>query len=624
MKQGGLNTVTTYIPWNLHQPTPSTFDFQGILDLENFIKLADQAGLLVIIRPPPYICNEWEFGGFPAWIMKNNEARLGLRTSQPEYLRYVDAFFAVLSPKLKPYIYANGGPIVAMQVENEYGSFGSDKEYLHHLHQLMLNAGLNVVFFSSNGPSPLMLGNGATDDVLRTVNFGYNGDVPSSLKILRQFQPTGPLFVTELWLGWFDNWGTPHQTRDATTCANTLDAILASGASVNIFMFVGGTNFGFMNGADGDPNSEDPFNRYFAITTSYDYDAPINESGSLTEKYFKLKNVISKYAQVDIPTEQCEENSGKFLDVSERDIPISSQISLWEALGKIGQRYSGPRPLTLEEMDQSYGFVLYRHMISMTGIPLSTFKLNFQELHDRALIFVDRKLVGISERFSNKTVEITLSSDMNGNFIEILAENMGRINYGDYIVNEWKGISQGIRLDYQFLSSWDSWSLPMDFPEISNLNFSTWNPGVAVPAFFKLNFQVEKANDVFIRLPGWMKGIVWVNGFNLGRYWNIGPQLALYCPGPILRPGVNEIIVFEMEKSGSTVQLLPYAVYGMDDTPMVFASEEKEPFYRSPIFIAVMITVAIVFIVSIATYLGILIKKRAQKHRYVMVPIVLE
>jgi len=610
MKSAGLNTVTTYVPWNLHQPTLDSFDFEGMLDLEHFIDLADQAGLLVIIRPPPYICAEWEFGGFPAWLLKDEEARSGLRSSQPKFLSYVDKFFEVLNPKLRPHTYANGGPIVAMQVENEYGSFGSDQVYLHHLHQTMLNGGLNVTFFSSNGADPLMLNGGATDDVLRTVNFGYNGDVEANLKALRLFQPTGPLFVTELWLGWFDNWGSPHQTRDAATCAKTLDAILASDASVNIYMFVGGTNFGFTNGADGNPNSADAFGTFVPITTSYDYDAPVNESGELTEKYFMLKNVISKYSE--IPQDCIDQAAIKGQRNLEMDVPIDFQVEMWNSLPQIGSHFSDFKPLTLEAMDQSYGFALYRHTLSLKGISLQSFQLNLQDLHDRAMIYLDGHLAGILERFSNRTVSLDLSSDFDGKYLDILVENMGRINYGDYIFEDFKGISRGVRLDYQFLSGWQSWSLPMEFSQVDSLNFTRRTSQDSLPAFFKSNFDVTTPTNTYLRLEGWMKGVVWINGFNLGRYWNVGPQLTLFVPAPVLKQGVNEILIFELERSAPSISFVSYAMFGEDDATFEVEDATERPFYLRPIFLAVSISIGIAVLLCTVVYAVILIKRRRQ------------
>jgi len=375
----------------------------------------------------------------------------------------------------------------------------------------------------------LMLEGGAIPSIFKTVNFGVGDNVYNQFTSLRKFQPTGPLMCTEYWDGWFDHWGETHHTTPVNETVEGVDQILAFSASVNMYMYHGGTNFGFMNGAN-------IGSVYEPTVTSYDYDAPLNESGDPTPKFFAMKAVISKY--IDVP----EENPVVSPKGDYGSVTMTQIAPLFDNLDNIGTMYQKPSPMTMEMLDQDYGFILYR--TTLFG-PLSDRGVNLQDLHDRALIYQDGEFQGILER-ANSSETVTLQTINNGDILDVLIENMGRVNFGNYLV-DYKGVTQGIRLDYQFLFNWTIYTLPMN--DLTNLDFETLEKDPTFPAFFRTTFTIstETILDTFVQLPGWTKGVVWVNGINLGRYWEIGPQYYLYLPAPFLQQGSNEIIVLELE-----------------------------------------------------------------------------
>jgi beta-galactosidase len=520
LKACGFNAVETYVAWNIHEPKPDQFNFQGIADLEKFIKTAVDLGLFVIIRPGPYICSEWEFGGLTSWLLADPALRL--RCDYEPYLKRVDRFFDVLIPKLVPYLCTNGGPIIAMQVENEYGSYGNDKKYLEYLKEGLLRRGVDVLLFTSDGPSDEMLQGGTLPGLLKTVNFGTKPQ--EAFAKLGEYQADKPLMCMEYWNGWFDHWGEEHGTRDGQDVADVLEQMLAQGASVNFYMFHGGTNFGFYNGAN-------YYERYTPTVTSYDYDAPLSESGDLTDKYFKVRDVLAKYVKVDetlLPEPISKKAYGK--------LELTSRASLFDSLDLISRPVESAYPEPMENLGQDYGFILYRNQI--TG-PRQENKLFIQDLHDRAWVYQDGELKGILMR---DEAELTLTVPKGGSQLDILVENMGRINYGPYMLDR-KGITEGVRLGQQFLFDWIIYPLPLE--NLSNLKWG--QPVRTTPAFFRGSFQIDECQDTFLSLPGWSKGVVFINGFNLGRYWEIGPAKTLYVPAPILHEGENELVVFELE-----------------------------------------------------------------------------
>lgn len=523
----GLNTVETYVAWNLHEPRPGEFHFEDNLDLVAYMRCAASHGLQVIVRPGPYICAEWDLGGLPAWLLKDPGMRL--RCCHPPYLHAVDRFFDVLMTQLTPLQITRGGPILAMQVENEYGSYGNDSAYLRYLENGLRARGADVLLFTSDGPTDEMLQAGTLPHLLKTVNFGSHPG--EAFAKLREYQPTGPLVCMEFWNGWFDHWGEDHHVREPGDAAATLDEILAAGASVNFYMFHGGTNFGFLNGAN-------QFNgEYQPTTTSYDYDAPLNEAGDPTPKYYRYREILGKYVELpDLPLPEVAPKQAL------GPIHAREAVTLFSALDMLAQPHAVAAPEPMEFFDQSYGFILYRTTLSG---PRDEASLTLCGLHDRALVFANGSLLGTLER-AVPDPSLPLSVPAEGLTLDILVENMGRINYGPDLLDR-KGITAGVLLGQQYLYNWTAYPLPLD--KINHLPFQA-QAAITGPAFYRASFEISDQRDTFLALPGWTRGVCWVNGFNLGRYWRRGPQQTLYVPGSLLKAGENELILFELHEAG--------------------------------------------------------------------------
>lgn len=521
LKACGFNTVETYVAWNIHEPKPGQFNFEGIADIASFIETAGELGLHVIVRPGPYICAEWELGGLPSWLLADTNIRL--RCYNKPFLDRVDRFYDVLFEKLTPLLSTKGGPIIAVQVENEYGSYGNDKRYLQYLKDGLIKRGVDVLLFTSDGPTDLMLEGGTLPGVLKTANFGSKPE--EAFKKLLEHQPDSPLMCMEFWNGWFDHWQVPHHTRDAEDVAEVFEKMLSLGASVNFYMFHGGTNFGFYNGANHS-------GKYAATVTSYDYDCLLSEAGDFTEKYHKVKSVVSKYKEIE------EISIPPIPKKAYGKVQLTEQAKLFDSLGKLSSLIESATPEPMEYLGQDYGYILYTTKV--TGVK-KTAEIKIRDIHDRGLVFVNSEYAGVIERWGESDL-IKVELPEGESQIDILVENMGRVNYGPFIW-DLKGIVHGVVLDYQHLFGWNTRCLPMD--NLSSLEFSPAVP-CEKPSFYRGTFEAAETADTFINMEGWTKGIVFVNGFNLGRYWNAGPQKSLYVPGPLLKKGTNEIIVFEL------------------------------------------------------------------------------
>ncbi|MFB9750559.1 beta-galactosidase [Paenibacillus hodogayensis] len=529
LKACGFNTVETYVAWNVHEPKPGQFCFEGMADIEQFLRLADELGLYAIVRPSPYICAEWEFGGLPAWLLA--DSNMQLRCFHEPFLDCVEAYYDVLLPKLVPFLSVNGGPIIAVQIENEYGSYGNDKRYLDFLRQSLLKRGIDALLFTSDGPLDAMLQGGTLPGVLATVNFGSR-PVEAFAK-LREYQADEPVVCMEFWNGWFDHWGEHHHTRSADQVTAVLEEMLRQDGSVNFYMFHGGTNFGFWNGA----NCPEP-DQYQPTITSYDYDVLLTEAGDPTDKFYAVREVLSRY--VELPALQLPDPVEKR---AYGPIPMTAGAGLFASLDALSEPVESVYPLPMEKLGQNYGFILYETRISG---PRPAHELNLQDVHDRAHIFVDGLFLGVIERW-NRDAKISFEVPKEGVKLSILVENMGRINYGTYMKDP-KGITEGVRFGYQYLYDWTIRPLPLD--DLSGLAWSGIETG-PTPAFYKGKLHTEQIADTYLYLEGWTKGVVWVNGFNLGRYWSRGPQKSLYVPAPLLRQGENEIVVFELDGTES-------------------------------------------------------------------------
>jgi beta-galactosidase len=522
----GLNTVETYVPWNLHQPHPGELRLDGLLDLPRFLDLAAAEGLHVLFRPGPYVCGEWEGGGLPAWLLA--EPGMRLRSTHAGYLAAVDGWFDALLPHVLPYQGTRGGPVLMVQVENEMGAYGRDPEYLRYLADGLRERGVDVPLFTSDQPADLEAG--GLDGVLRTANFGSRPE--EGFAELRRQQPSGPLMCTEFWIGWFDRWGGVHAERGAEDAAHTLDRMLAADASVNFYMFHGGTNFGFTNGANDKGH-------YRATITSYDYGSPLDEAGDPTPAYHEFRRVIAKYAPV--PDEPVPGPGPK---LALPGIRCTATAPLLDNAARLGNpARSSARPLTMEELGQSFGFVLYDTVLPSAGPAL----LCVEDVRDRAQFFVDGQPVGVLSREDHEHA-IAFQVPREGARLSVLVENQGRVNYGQGI-HDRKGLLGEITLNGVPLQGWTNQPLPLD--DLSGLEFDTAEAPQAGPAFHRAVFEVAEPADTFLALPGWTKGNAWINGFPLGRYWSRGPQQTLYVPGPVLRPGRNELVVLELHATAT-------------------------------------------------------------------------
>lgn len=527
LKAMGCNTVETYIPWNLHEPVRGEYCFEGILDVERFIRLAEQLGLYVIIRPSPYICAEWEFGGLPAWLLKEDGMRL--RISYPPFLQAVEEYYKVLLPKLTPWQITQGGPVILMQVENEYGYFANDVGYLENIRRMMVENGVEVPFVTSDGPFEESLNGGMLEGVLPTGNFGSRTE--ERFATLEKYTGGGPLMCTEFWVGWFDHWGNGgHMRGNLEESVRDLDKMLELG-HVNIYMFEGGTNFGFMNGS----------NYYEALTpdvTSYDYDGVLTEDGQITEKYRRYQEVIGKYVtlpEVKLTTDICRKSYGT--------LKVREKVSLSAALKDISKPVTGIYPQSMERLGQNYGYILYRTTLH-TEERLE--KIRLWGANDRGNILVDDKLLLTlydRELLEEHPLETELPGDRKAQ-MDILMENMGRVNFGPRMEQQRKGIDQCVQINGHMHNHWEMYPLPLD--NVEQIDF-TGDYRERTPAFYRFTFTAEEMGDTFLDFTGWGKGCAFLNGFHLGRFWEIGPQRRLYIPAPLLKKGENEIILFETD-----------------------------------------------------------------------------
>ncbi|WP_406121652.1 beta-galactosidase [Streptomyces canus] len=525
----GLNTIETYLPWNLHEPEPGALVLEGFLDLPRWLRLAQEEGLHVLLRPGPFICAEWDDGGLPAWLLADPDIRL--RSSDPRFTAAFDGYLDRLLPALRPFMAAQGGPVIAVQVENEYGAYGDDTAYLKHVQQALRDRGVEELLYTCDQANAEHLAAGTLPGTLATVTFGSR--VEENLAALRAHQPQGPLMCSEFWIGWFDHWGGPHHVRPAADAAADLDRLLAAGASVNIYMFHGGTNFGFTNGANHK-------HAYEPTVTSYDYDAPLTESGDPGPKYHAFREVIARHtATPDEPTP----SPAPKLPLT--DVDLDHRAPLLPYVRGLSATNT-EAPVTMNELGVHTGYVLYRTTLPGSGDGLLHFTGG---VGDRAQVFVDGASVGVLERERHdETLSVRVPHA--GAVLEVLVENMGGVNYGPRIGAP-KGLLGPVSFQGAELRGWECRAVPLD-----NLAAVPFGPSGAttdaVPAFHRGTFEVDAPADTFLALPGWTKGQAWVNGFHLGRYWNRGPQHTLYVPAPVLRPGTNELVLLELHATTGT------------------------------------------------------------------------
>jgi len=561
MRAAGLNTLETYIEWASHEPEPGVYNFDGNLDIDAYFELARTFNLTVILRPGPFIDAERDMGGLPYWLMSVNPY-MKLRTSDPSYVSYVERWFSVLLPIVMKNLYINGGPIITVQVENEYGSFKAcDRDYTTNLRDYIRKfLGNKVVLFTTDGNGDGYLQCGKVPGVYATVDFGAGSDVVKAFKPQRHFEMSGPRINSEYYPGWLDLWGHPHANVDANSVAKTLDEMLNMNASVSIYMFHGGTSFGLKSGAL-------PSNTYTPCITSYDYDAPLNEAGDPTDKYFSIRNVISKY--LPLPDFPVPEPNAK---AAYGPVYLHYAADLWDVLQTPLARPMGlfQSPKTFEALHQAYGYVLYCTVIQ--GHYPSPALLELNNLADRAHLYIDKEFAGILSR-TGSLFSMPIQVVHNQSLC-ILVENQGRFAYGPDI-KDFKGLTGDVKLGGKVLTNWSHHSLPFNetktLDQFTSANFKASNPTKGTMSLFSGTFAIDGNEtgvaDTFLHLPGWSKGIVFINGINLGRYWPVmGPQVTLYVPKYYLkaRPLKNRLIIVEQDKSPCGVSRLDCAVQFVD------------------------------------------------------------
>lgn len=534
LKAMGLNTVATYVFWNYHNTAPGVWDFTSEnRNLAEFVKLAKEEGLYVILRPGPYACAEWEFGGYPWWLQKNKD--LVIRTNNKPFLDSCKVYINKLAEQVSSLQVSKGGPIIMVQVENEFGSYVSQRQdipieqhraYNQAIQQMLTGAGFTGPFFTSDG-SWLFEG-GAISGILPTAN--GEGNIDNLKKAVDKYHDgKGPYMVAEFYPGWLDHWAEPFVRIGAEDIVKQTEKYLQNGVHFNFYMAHGGTNFGFTSGAN--------YNEEHDIQpdiTSYDYDAPVSEPGWATPKYMALRELMKKYVKYSIPAIPAQ-----IPVITIPDIPLSRAVELAD-LKKDIKPVSGDSPLTFEALNQGYGYVLYSKRFTQ---PLSG-TLHLKGLRDYALVYVNGKKVGELNRIDKK-YDLPVSIPFNG-MLEILVENLGRINYGAEIPNNTKGIISPVLInDFEITGNWQMYSMPLT--SVPDLQKYTPKNTTGKPVFYTGIFNLDKTGDTFLDMSSWGKGIVFINGHHLGRYWNAGPQQTLYVPGCWLTKGKNEVVIFEQQ-----------------------------------------------------------------------------
>lgn len=558
MKDFSLTTITTYVPWNLHEPKEGEFSFEGLTDLPAFLKMAKEEGLYVWLRLSPYMCSEWEMGGLPSWLLKDRN--LCVRSSDPEWMRRVKNYNKVLCEKVRPYQFTEGGPVILLGLENEYGSFGSDKEYLKMLRDDYRENGLVLPFTSANGADPFKFLNGTLPENWNGVDAQAVPGGIRDLEILDSMKLHKPLMCGEAWVGRIQFTGRSFSVNaEAEDCAAYFKKALEKDAAVNLYMFCGGTNFGFMNGSL-DHSGKDQFT---PLCTSYDYDAPVSEEGTPRDKFFAMRDVLDEA----LGKEKRPHVAPAYRAQTLPPIRFTEAAGLLESAPAIAEKHviTG-KPWCMEDLDQDYGFILYKTFIPYADA--RKYHLKIDGLADRATIYLNGVYQGSMMREAENP-DIAFSIPEGGAELAILVENCGRIDYG-YNIYDRKGILGCVRFaieqpngSYLFnlanCMGFDTYTLPMR--SLDGLTYAEKLPEKGLPAVYRAGFKAEAGVDTFLDMEGWHRGCVWVNGFNLGRYTELGPQRTLYVPGELLKEeNVIEVLELHEPKDDLTVGTLDHAI----------------------------------------------------------------
>lgn len=519
----GLNCVSAYVFWSFHEREPGVFDFSGPADVAEFVRLAQQEGLFVFLRPGPYVCAEYDFGGYPYWLQ--NIKGMKWRADDPKFLECMERYLQALAKELAPLQVTKGGPIALVQVENEYGSYGNDKVYLAKIRDMVRKAGFEVPLTTCDGGGQMP--RGTVDGCLPTINGVLGQQV---IDTINKHHPGGPYFVAEFYPAWFDNWGDRHSTKDRHTAARDYEWMLANNISVSMYMFHGGTNFWYTNGANSPP--------YRAQPTSYDYDAPLSESGRMTEKFMLFREAALRHLP---PGESLPPVPPQPKVVTVPPFELTESAALDSVLPK---PVRAAQPLTFEDLQLDFGYVLYRTQLTQ---PVRG-KLRCEDVRHYAWVMVNGRIVGrMDRRHGQDTVDLVV--DQAPARLEILVENVGRVNYGAALLNNRCGLVKPVTLDGKELPGWDNYPLPLYKLNPADLKFG---PSLSkVPAFHRGSFELKETGEIFLDTSHWGKGAVWVNGHSLGKFWRIGPQQTLYLPSCWTRVGRNEVVVLELDDQGN-------------------------------------------------------------------------
>lgn len=533
-KAMGLNTICTYLFWNVHEPNPGQWNFEGNADFVAFIKACQKEGLYVLVRPGPYVCTEWDFGGFPGWILADPETKV--RSMDPRFMKPAMAYLEKVSAMLKPLQIENGGPVLMVQVENEYGSFDADKNFLKAHVDAIRRGGYTGTLFTADGPTDRMLQNGTLPDVTATLNFG--GNAKNAFNTFEKHRPGQARMIGEFWVGWFDHWGKPHASTTAASKAGDYEWAVSNGVSSNIYMFHGGTNWGFYAGANWSGG-------YACDTTSYDYSAVLDEAGRPTDKFHAFQEIIRKH----VPSATFGPMPEALPIIAIPEIKISAAAPLFDILQRPELR---EQPVNMEALGQSYGHILYRTKVSgpFRG------KLTAAAMKDRAVILVDGKRQGTLDRRSSQ-LDATVSIPAGDHTLDLFVENMGRINFSKEMLGERKGLSGPVKLGDKVLTNWAHYPFPLSSTD--EWKRTAGDPAkigmMEEPVIYRGSFTLGKTGDTWLDMRKFGKGVVWINGHNLGRYWRIGAQQTLFVPGCWLKQGANEITLLETDLSKTPLTL---------------------------------------------------------------------
>lgn len=549
-KAMGFNCIGTYIFWNAHEKKPGEFDFKGNLDIAAFARVCQEEGMWLIVRPGPYVCSEWDFGGMPAWLLKDPEMQV--RTGDPKFLAATARYMKAVGEQLKELQVTHGGPIIQVQVENEYGQFArpgnaEDIAYNRAIHQQLVDAGFDTMFIRCDWPKKESISAAHIDGVYTTMNFGGGAD--SAFSFFEKEYPGMPKMCGEYWVGWFDHWGSKHHTKELEPFIKQIEWMLDNSVSFNVYMLHGGSNFGFTSGANWSSG------QYSADTTSYDYDAPMDESGRITPKFFTFRDTIKKYLPADYTLPEPPEQ------IKRIELPEFNLTQAADFTQLFRKPIASELAPCMEALDLTQGLALYSTTVELPK--KGNYEISFSALKDRAILIANgQRIATLDRRLKQSTARIVLPAGSVR--LDILLENMGHLNYSRELMKDRKGLGD-VTLDGKAVINWNVRTFPLEVEDIASLQFTEGDAAASsLPLFYRGEFNVKEVGDTLLDMTGWGKCMVWVNGINLGRFWDIGPQYTLYMPGCWMKEGRNEVIVMDIEPTGHrSIKGVTEPIYGL-------------------------------------------------------------